>query len=146
MEAGLGVHRRRFMHCHNHRRVQSAASVCDRRPRARGLSGVCRAPSDRKPGDRSMFHPTATARVLALVVAALAASQTSCAENLLQNPGAEQGKGENLWLWERASVAADGLKMERTSEIVKGGTASLIIANDPKYDKPIANNWMQSLQ
>jgi hypothetical protein len=93
-----------------------------------------------------MFHPTAAARVLALVVAALAASQTIWAENLLLNPGAEQGKGENPSLWERASVAADGLKMVRTGETVKSGKESLMIANDHKYDKPVANNWMQSLQ
>src|SRR5215213_3217189 len=93
-----------------------------------------------------MFHPTAIARILIFVVAAVVAPATIWAENLLLNPGAEQGKGENPSVWERAAVAADGLKMERTGETVKGGKASLMIANDHKYDKPVANNWMQSLQ
>jgi len=92
-----------------------------------------------------MFHPTAIARVIVIVVATIVPA-TIWAENLLLNPGAEQGKGENPSVWERASVAADGLKMVRTGENFKDGKASLMIANDHKYDKPVANNWMQSLQ
>jgi hypothetical protein len=93
-----------------------------------------------------MFNLTATARVVVFGTALWFASLTGWAENLLLNPGAEQGKGDNPSVWERASVAANGLKMERTNEAVKEGKASLMIANDHKYDKPVANNWMQSLQ
>src|SRR3954462_11208016 len=93
-----------------------------------------------------MFHVTAIARLIAFVVAAVVVSPTVWAENLLLNPGAEQGKGDNPSVWDRASVAADGLKMERNTTVVKEGKASLMIANDHKYDKPVANNWMQSLQ
>src|SRR6476619_5800547 len=92
-----------------------------------------------------MFHLTALARVIAFAVAAIFPA-TIWAENLLLNPGAEQGKGDNPSVWERASVPADGLEMKRSTTAVKDGNASLMIANDHKYDKPVANNWMQSLQ
>ena len=36
--------------------------------------------------------------------------------------------------------------MERTTTTLQSGKASLMIANEHMYDKPVANNWMQPLQ
>src|SRR6476660_4842226 len=93
-----------------------------------------------------MFHSSAISRVLTLVIAVAIIPVTTTADNLLLNPGAEQGKGENPSIWEQASVPVDGLKMERTIDVAKEGKASLMISNEHKYEKPVANNWMQSLQ
>jgi hypothetical protein len=93
-----------------------------------------------------MFHSSAVSRVLALVFAVSIIPVAVAADNLLLNPGAEQGKGENPSIWEQASVPVDGLKMERTIDVANEGKASLTISNEHKYEKPVANNWMQSLQ
>jgi hypothetical protein len=93
-----------------------------------------------------MFHSPAISRVLTLVIAVALIPVATRADNLLLNPGAEQGKGENPSIWEQASVPVDGLKMERTTDVAKEGKASLMISNEHKYEKPVANNWMQSLQ
>src|SRR6187401_1276340 len=93
-----------------------------------------------------MFNPSTYARVIAFLAAAAVAPSTTWANNLLLNPGAEQGKAENPSVWEQASVAADELRMERTTSKLRSGKASLMIANEHVYDKPVANNWMQALQ
>lgn len=93
-----------------------------------------------------MFDSSAISRVLILVIGVALIPVAARADNLLLNPGAEQGKGENPSIWEQASVPVDGLKMERTTDVAKEGKASLMISNEHKYEKPVANNWMQSLQ
>jgi hypothetical protein len=93
-----------------------------------------------------MQYLSAFARTAASLLTVFILSAPSWAENLLLNPGAEQGKGDYPSVWSRAMIAADGLRMARSTDEHKGGKAALMIVNDHDYDKEVANNWMQSLQ
>jgi hypothetical protein len=65
--------------------------------------------------------------------------------NLIKNPGAEDGKGDQPSIWFAAQVPAEGLRMWRDTEHSMNETASLAISNDHDYAETVSNNWAQSL-
>jgi hypothetical protein len=99
-----------------------------------------------------MFHssavsaPPAAAVLVALLTISSAAAAAQGTENLLFNPGAEQGKGDQPSVWDQAAILAKGLSMQRTFDSAHTGKASLTIANEHQYDQTVCNNWVQSLQ
>jgi hypothetical protein len=93
-----------------------------------------------------MCDHAAIGRFALAVAIVIGLSTTARADNLLLNPGAEQGKRDKPSVWAEAAIAAEGLRMERSTDHVKSGKASLMIANSHEYEQPTANNWTQSLQ
>jgi hypothetical protein len=66
-------------------------------------------------------------------------------DNLLLNPGAEQGKDDLPSFWFEAAIPAEGLRMYRSRDYVHSGNFSLAISNTHKYDQTVCNNWAQSI-
>lgn len=93
-----------------------------------------------------MCHLATVTPGVALVVLSFFASAVLGAGNLLLNPGAEQGKGDQPSVWFAASVPADGLRMNRAHDEAHSGAASLAIDNEHEYEQIVSNNWMQDLQ
>jgi len=67
-------------------------------------------------------------------------------DNLLLNPGAEQGKNEWPSIWFDQVRPADGLKIFRDEDHAHSGRFSLAIFNDHPYEERVCNNWAQNLQ
>jgi len=84
--------------------------------------------------------------VLAVCLPAGAAAVAAENANLLLNPGAEDGKGDQPSVWFAARVPAEGLKMYRDFGQFHSGKASLAISCTAEYKEPVANNWAQQVQ
>lgn len=64
------------------------------------------------------------------------------AENLLTNPGFEQGTSG----WSRAYIPASGLEMVCETGVAHSGDRSIAIKNTHVYDQPTYNNWRQYIE
>jgi len=89
--------------------------------------------------------------VLAFLASVLVSAPVSVlaagdAANLVLNPGAEQGKGDQPSVWFAATVPAEGLKMWRATDVSHSGAASLAISNSHDYPETVCNNWAQNVQ
>lgn len=97
-----------------------------------------------------MGHLTSASRLMLVGVLAVLGSAVALGadegDNLLLNPGAEQGKGELPSVWFAARVPAEGLRMWRSTERPHAGKFCLAISNSHQYEKPTANNWAQPLR
>jgi hypothetical protein len=91
-----------------------------------------------------MLRATLAAGILMIGVNAFAADAPKA--NMLDNPGAEQGKNAEPSVWYQAKIPADGLKLSRDDQQVHGGKYSFYIENSHKYDEQVSNNWAQDLE
>ncbi len=66
--------------------------------------------------------------------------------NWLLNPSAEEVAGDQPAEWKPAQIPAPGLKLSRTTDERKAGTAALAIMNTHVYDRLTCNNWHQILR
>ena len=92
-----------------------------------------------------MSHTAFKLMFIILILAGSGLAGADPEDNLLLNPGAEQGKDDLPSIWFPAQVPAEGLKMWRSGDTAHSGKFSLAISNEHRYKEQVANNWGQKV-